>query len=128
MAFIDVTKTGQDKYVGFEITLADYIADHLGLELILMPMAYADCDDAVSNGIVDLAIASFAWTEERAISFNLSNLYHTTSAGGETGEGSLILLQKGADSLTKAVNKALSESTQYWDTWYADAFQLLQKN
>ncbi|MBR4971960.1 MAG: hypothetical protein IKY59_03210, partial [Oscillospiraceae bacterium] len=32
MEFVDPTKTGQDMYVGFDVILAHYIADELGLE------------------------------------------------------------------------------------------------
>ena len=31
MEFVDPTKSGQDMYVGFDVTLANYIADKLGL-------------------------------------------------------------------------------------------------
>ena len=35
--------------------------------------------------------------------------------------GNVIMLQKGADELTAAVNEILAESEQYWEAWYADA-------
>lgn len=35
--------------------------------------------------------------------------------------GNVILLQKGADALTEAVNAALASSKDKWDGWYADA-------
>ena len=38
MEFVDPTKTGNDMYLGFDVTLANYIADSLGLELVIMPM------------------------------------------------------------------------------------------
>ena len=35
--------------------------------------------------------------------------------------GNVILLQKGADALTEAVNAALDSSKDQWDTWYTEA-------
>ena len=40
MEFMDPSKEGQDAYIGFDITLAKYIADSLGLELQIMPMSF----------------------------------------------------------------------------------------
>ncbi len=35
--------------------------------------------------------------------------------------GNVILLQKGNDAMTEAVNEALASSTELWDTWYEEA-------
>lgn len=40
MEFVDSSKTGQDQYVGFDITLAKYIAENLGVELVIEPMGF----------------------------------------------------------------------------------------
>ena len=47
MEFTDPTKQGQDMYVGFDVTLAKYIAESLGLELQIMPMSFDACQTAV---------------------------------------------------------------------------------
>ena len=39
-AIVDLTKEGMDKYVGSDVALAKKIADELGLELVLKPMAF----------------------------------------------------------------------------------------
>ena len=76
MEFVDTSKTGQDKYVGFDITLAKYIAEELGMELELMPMSFDACQVAVQTGSVDMSISGFSWTEERAANYNLSDYYY----------------------------------------------------
>ena len=48
MEFVDPTKTGQDMFVGFDPILAQYIADELGLELVIMDMEF----DAVVEALV----------------------------------------------------------------------------
>ena len=215
MEFMDPTKSGQDAYVGFDLTLAKHIADSLGLELQIMPMSFDACQTAVYAGTADLAISGFSWTEDRAQNYNTSNYYHagdnedeqvliTLASNGDkfaTAEslkgakigaqnaslqqsltteqltdselvlftdlgtgvlqlkngdfdciavakgngdsiiannpeiamsgfkfvvdekytGNVILLQKGNDALTEAVNAALETSKDQWDTWYNEA-------
>ena len=215
MEFMDPSKSGQDAYVGFDLTLAKYIADSMGLELQIMPMSFDACQTAVYAGTADMAISGFSWTEDRAQNYNTSNYYHagdnedeqvliTLASNGDkyaTAEslkgakigaqnaslqqsltteqltdselvlftdlgtgvlqlkngdfdciavakgngdsiiannpeiamsgfkfvvdekytGNVILLQKGADALTEAVNAALDSSKDQWDTWYNEA-------
>ncbi len=215
MEFMDPTKTGQDAYVGFDLTLAKFIAEYLGLELQIMPMSFDACQTAVYAGTADLAVSGFSWTEDRAQNYNTSDYYHagdnedeqtliTLASNGDkfaTAEGlkgakigaqnaslqqtltteqlpdceltlftdlgtgvlqlkngdfdciavakgngdaiiasnpeiamtgyffdvdekytgNVILLQKGNDALTEAVNAALAASKDQWDTWYAEA-------
>ena len=47
MEFVDTSKTGQDQFVGFDITLANYIAQELGLTLEIKPMSFDACQTAV---------------------------------------------------------------------------------
>ena len=56
MEFVDATKSGQDSYVGFDVTLAKYIAEELGMELEILPMSFDACQVAVQTGSVDMSI------------------------------------------------------------------------
>ena len=76
MEFVDLSKTGQDQFVGFDVSLSKYIAEEMGLELEIMPMSFDACQAAVSTGKVDMSISGFSWTEERAENYNLSDYYH----------------------------------------------------
>ena len=89
MEFVDATKDGQDKYVGFDVTLAKYIAEGLGLELVITPMSFDACQTAVAMGTVDMALSGFSWTEARADNYNLSDYYR---AGDNEDEQILITL------------------------------------
>ena len=40
MEFIDTSKSGQDQYVGFDVTLAKFIADELGMDLEIKAMSF----------------------------------------------------------------------------------------
>ncbi len=99
MEFVDPTKSGQDMYVGFDVTLAKYIADSLGLELVIMPMSFDACQTAVYAGTVDLSISGYSWTEERAGNYNLSDYYH---AGDNEDEQVLITLASNGDKFATA--------------------------
>ncbi len=94
MEFVDATKEGQDMFVGFDVTLAKYIAECLGLELVIMPMSFDACQTAVYAGTVDMAISGFSWTEERAENYNISNYYH---AGDNEDQQALITLASNGD-------------------------------
>lgn len=99
MEFVDPTKSGQDMYVGFDVTLAKYIAEQMGLELVIMPMSFDACQTAVYAGTVDLSITGFSWTEERAQNYNLSDYYH---AGDNEDEQTLITLASNGDKFATA--------------------------
>ncbi|MBE6944522.1 MAG: transporter substrate-binding domain-containing protein [Ruminococcaceae bacterium] len=91
MAFVsaDENATGNDKYVGFDMLLAQYLADEMGMELEIKPMSFDACQTAVSLGAVDMAISGFSWKEDRAENYNLSDYYW---AGDNEDEQILITL------------------------------------
>ncbi len=99
MEFVDPTKEGQDMYVGFDITLAKFIAEEMGLELVIMPMSFDACQTAVYAGTVDMAISGFSWKEDRAANYNLSDYYH---AGDNEDEQVLITLAAYGDKFATA--------------------------
>ena len=82
MEFVDPTKTGQDKFVGFDISLAKYIANELGMTLEIMPMDFDACQAAVATGKVDMSISGYSWSEKRAANYNLSDQLAPGIAGG----------------------------------------------
>ena len=99
MEFVDTSKTGQDQYVGFDVTLAKFIADEMGLQLEIMPMSFDACQVAVQTKTVDMSISGYSYTEERAANFNLSDYYY---AGDNETEQTIIVLKENADKWTKA--------------------------
>lgn len=92
MEFVDASKDGQDKYVGFDPTLARYLADEMGLELVISPMSFDACQTAVSMGQVDMAISGFSWTADREKNYNMSDTYHA----GDNEDGQTIICMKDA--------------------------------
>ncbi len=99
MEFVDATKTGQDQFVGFDVTLANYLADEMGLELEIVPMSFDACQTAVASGQVDMAISGFSWMPDRAEKYNLSDTYH---AGDNESNQVLITTVEFADAYATA--------------------------
>ncbi len=103
MEFVDTSKTGQEQYVGFDITLANFIADELGMELVLGPMGFEACQDAVANGDVDISLSGYSFTPERAERFNLSDHYY---AGENEVAQSIVIPADKVGQLTEAEDYA----------------------
>jgi polar amino acid transport system substrate-binding protein len=61
--------------VGADIDLAKYIANKLGVELVLQPMTFDAVLAAIGTGSADLAIAGLTYKEERTVSMDFSDPY-----------------------------------------------------
>ncbi len=99
MEFVDSSKTGQDQYVGFDVTLAKYIAQELGVKLEIQAMSFDACQTAVYTGTVPISISGYSWTEERAKNYELSDYYY---AGDNETEQVLLVRKADASKYTKA--------------------------
>lgn len=99
MEFVDASKEGQDQYVGFDITLAKYLADYLGVELVIEPLSFDACQTAVYTGAVPMSISGFSWTEERAENYELSDEY---IAGENETEQVILIKAEDAETYTTA--------------------------
>lgn len=103
MEFVDLTKEGQDMYVGFDVTLSKFIAENLNLQLVLVPMSFEACQKAVTDGTVDMSISGFSWSKEREQNYNLSDYYY---ASINEDAQVLITLAANADKYADAGNLA----------------------
>ena len=99
MEFVDSSKTGQEQYVGFDVMLAQYIADELGVKLEIQAMSFDACQTAVSTASVPMSISGYSWTEERAENFELSDYYY---AGENETEQVLLIRKDDADKYKSA--------------------------
>ncbi len=98
MEFVDSSKEGQDQYVGFDVTLAKYIAEYLGVELEIQAMSFDACQTAVAMDSVDMSISGYSWTETRAENFELSDYYY---AGDNESKQVLLIKAEDAEKYTK---------------------------
>lgn len=66
-------------FAGCDMWLAQQIADSLGVELEVVDMSFDGIIPAVKSGQVDIGIAAFTKTPERAEEIDFSNLYETSA-------------------------------------------------
>ncbi|HIU87667.1 MAG TPA: transporter substrate-binding domain-containing protein [Candidatus Avilachnospira avistercoris] len=94
--FEDIS-SGETVYAGADIELGKYIAEKLGVELQIEAMDFNACQGAVSMGSVDMAISGFAYTEERAENFNISDGYNIK----DSDQGIIVLKSRAEELSTK---------------------------
>ena len=87
MEFVDLSREGDDQYVGFDILLAKSLAVALNKELVIKPMSFDAVMAAVQTGSVDVGLSGFSWTEERAENYFLTRWY---KAGENESEQTVI--------------------------------------
>ena len=73
--FEDIS-SGEKTYVGCDIELAKYIADYIGVELDIQAMDFQACQAAVSTGKADFSISGYAWKEDRAENYEISDFFN----------------------------------------------------
>ena len=99
MEFVDSSKDGQEQYVGFDVTLAKYIADYIGVDLVIEPMSFDACQAAVYTGSVPMSISGYSWTSERGENYEISDYYY---AGDNETEQVILIKKTDADKYTSA--------------------------
>ncbi|MBQ9197529.1 MAG: transporter substrate-binding domain-containing protein [Clostridia bacterium] len=112
-------------FAGCDIFLAQQIADALGVELEIQDMDFDGIIPAVQSGLVDIGIAAFTKTAERAEVIDFSDLYETSAqllivkAGNaelystkEAMAGLMVGAQQGTVQ-SQLVESALPESTLF---------------
>lgn len=71
---------GKDTIVGFDVAIAQYIADDLGVELKVVDMSFDNLCINLAKGDFDIVIAGMASTEERLKSVDFSDPYFKQQA------------------------------------------------
>ena len=76
-----VIEDGQDKIVGFDVSLAEEIADELDVELEIKEMDFDALITALPAGKIDLIISGMNPTEKRKKAVDFSEIYYTANHG-----------------------------------------------
>ena len=112
MEFVDLSRTGDDQYVGYDVLLAKYIANHLGKKLVIKPMSFDAVMTAVQTGNADMGISGFSWTAERAENYFITDWYE---AGENETEQVVITTAENEGKLTDAASfEGLRKGTAPW--------------
>ncbi|MBR2282327.1 MAG: transporter substrate-binding domain-containing protein [Spirochaetales bacterium] len=79
--FYAIADDGTPSLAGFDMSLAQYIADYLGLELDVIPMDFDGTIMEVQNKNVDMGMAGYSPDPSRADAMEFSSVYYT---GGQS--------------------------------------------
>lgn len=90
------TDNGNEKIVGFDISIAEEIAKDLGVELVIKNLDFSGLLDALNSNNVDLILSGISPTEERKNSIDFSNIYYTAK--------NVLLIQDSNKDSIKSIN------------------------
>ena len=90
--FYAISEDGKPVMAGFDMALAQYMADHMGLELEVVPMDFDGVLSELATGNVDLGLAGLSPDPARADAMDFSDIYYM---GGQ----SLVTVADKADSI-----------------------------
>lgn len=76
-----IDENGKDVIGGFDIDIANEIADEIGVELVIQEMEFDALVSALPAGKVDLVISGMNPTEERARVVDFSEIYYNSQHG-----------------------------------------------
>ena len=79
--FYALAEDGAPTLAGFDIALAQYIADFLGLELEIVPMDFNGIVTELGSNKVDIGMSGFSPKPERENAMDFSDIYYT---GGQS--------------------------------------------
>lgn len=68
-----------DQFAGIDIEIMVYVADKLGLELVIMDMDFEAVISAVGKNNVDMAVSGLTVTEKRKESVNFTDTYYNAA-------------------------------------------------
>ena len=79
--FYALDDAGNPTLAGFDVALAQYVADYLGLELEIVPMDFDGTITELGNKKCDLSMAGYSPDPDREIVMDFSDIYY---AGGQS--------------------------------------------
>ena len=74
--FYYINEDGTPELAGFDMAIAQRIADDLGLELVVVPIDFDGILMELQSGNIDLGVSGFRPSPERAETFDFSDLYY----------------------------------------------------
>lgn len=98
--FYDMS-SGKAQLAGFDIAMAGYIADYLGLTLELVPMDFDGVLMEIQNKKCDLAMAGLSPRADRADIMDFSIIYYTSEQSLVTYNGKITSLEQANDKSVK---------------------------
>ena len=96
--FYSLDEAGNPTLAGFDVALAQYVADYLGLELEIVPMDFDGTITELGNKKCDLSMAGYSPDPDREIVMDFSMIYYTGGQSFVTVKGNEGLFPTLADA------------------------------
>lgn len=91
--FYSLDEAGNPTLAGFDMDLAKYIADYLGLTLEVVPMDFDGITEEMGTGSADLALAGLSPDPDRLLKMDFSDIYYG-------GKQAFVTVKANADKFT----------------------------
>ena len=102
----------QGNVTGTDVLMVEWMAEQLGVELVIEQMAFDACLAAVGQGAVDLAVAGLTYDEARTNAMELTGVYWNEGDQGllvRKGEGAKLDSAAAFDGLTVAAQNGTNQ-------------------
>ena len=96
--FYSLDEAGNPTLAGFDVALAGYVADYLGLELEIVPMDFNGTITELGNKKCDLSMAGYSPDPDRELVMDFSDIYYTGGQSFVTVKGNEGLFPTLADA------------------------------
>ena len=116
--------------VGTDVLMMQWIAEQLGVELEIQPLAFDACLAAVGRGDVDLMIAGLTYDEERLNAMELTGIYWNEGAQGllvKKGEGATYNSAEAFDGKTVAAQNGTNQQIMVEEQLAGAILELITK-
>ncbi len=116
--------------VGTDILMAQWMAEQLGVELEIQPLAFDACLAAVGNGSVDMVLAGLTYDEERLNAMELTGIYWNEGDQGllvRKGEGATYDSAAAFDGKTVAAQNGTNQQIMVEEQLTGATLELVTK-
>ena len=119
-----------EQIVGTDVLMMQWIAEQLGVELEINPMAFDTCLAAVGRGEVDLMVAGLTYDEERLNAMELTGVYWNEGDQGllvRKGEGATYNSPESFDGKTVAAQNGTNQQIMVEEQLTGATLELITK-
>ena len=119
-----------EQIVGTDVLMMQWIAEQLGVELEINPMAFDTCLAAVGRGEVDLMVAGLTYDEERLNAMELTGVYWNEGEQGllvRKGEGATYNSPESFDGKTVAAQNGTNQQIMVEEQLTGATLQLITR-
>lgn len=116
--------------VGTDVLMMQWIAEQLGVELEIQPLAFDACLAAVGRGDVDMMVAGLTYDEERLNAMELTGVYWNEGAQGllvKKGEGASYTAPESFDGKTVAAQNGTNQQLMVEEQLTGATLELITK-